>query len=75
MEEVCSLCVHAIRLVQPHSPYTIGGWLIGGMYAYEVARQLIERGEMIQGLILHDKSIPLSIKVSTLLLGLFEVTS
>ncbi|MFI7549301.1 amino acid adenylation domain-containing protein [Micromonospora sediminimaris] len=30
----------AIRRVQPHGPYTIGGWSFGGVVAFEMARQL-----------------------------------
>jgi thioesterase domain-containing protein len=58
MEDLCSIFVRAIQATQPHGPYLIGGWSIGGMYAYEVARQLIERGETVTGLVFIDSACP-----------------
>ncbi len=35
----------AIRGVQPHGPYHLGGWSMGGVVAYEMARRLARAGE------------------------------
>ncbi|MHB1037651.1 MAG: amino acid adenylation domain-containing protein [Pirellulales bacterium] len=44
----------AIRSVQPHGPYLLGGWSLGGNLAFETARQLAEEGEEIALLALFD---------------------
>jgi amino acid adenylation domain-containing protein len=44
----------AIRSVQPHGPYLLGGWSLGGNLAFEAARQLAEQGEEIGLLALFD---------------------
>ncbi|WBB82445.1 amino acid adenylation domain-containing protein [Micromonospora sp. WMMD882] len=38
--ELAASYLQAIRRVQPHGPYAIGGWSFGGMVAFEMARQL-----------------------------------
>jgi amino acid adenylation domain-containing protein len=43
-----------IRAVQPHGPYFLAGRSMGGMIAYEMARQLREQGEQIALLALFD---------------------
>lgn len=35
----------ALRRVTPEGPYLLGGWSMGGVLAYEVARQLAEEGQ------------------------------
>ncbi|KAJ5377600.1 uncharacterized protein N7496_005009 [Penicillium cataractarum] len=41
MEDAASLYIKEIRRVRPRGPYLLGGWSIGGMYAYEITRQLL----------------------------------
>ena len=43
-----------IRAVQPRGPYDIGGFSIGGMFAYEVVRQLQLQGEEVASLVMLD---------------------
>ena len=43
-----------IRQRTPRGPYLLGGYCIGGMVAAEIARQLVEQGETVAGLILID---------------------
>lgn len=43
-----------IATVHPDGPYTLGGYGIGGLVAFDVARQLIEKGQRITRLILLD---------------------
>jgi amino acid adenylation domain-containing protein len=47
-----------IRAVQPHGPYTLGGFSGGGIDAFEVARQLQAEGETVALLVLMDSSVP-----------------
>jgi thioesterase domain-containing protein/acyl carrier protein len=54
IEEMAALYAKEIRRVQPHGPYLIGGYCMGGTLAYEVARQLRESGEAISLLALFD---------------------
>jgi thioesterase domain-containing protein/acyl carrier protein len=45
----------AIRRVQPHGPYRIGGWSFGGMVAFEMAQQLrLEDPDSVEQLVLLD---------------------
>ncbi|MFJ1745433.1 amino acid adenylation domain-containing protein [Streptomyces sp. NPDC088116] len=46
--------VAAMRQVQPHGPYTIGGWSFGGFVAFEMAVQLRQAGEEVTDLVLLD---------------------
>jgi len=50
----------ALRQMQPHGPYTLGGWSLGGIIAYELARQLRQAGEQIALLALIDSRAPIS---------------
>lgn len=47
-----------IRSIQPHGPYLLGGFSIGGMIAYEVASRLREQGEEVRLLALLDCAPP-----------------
>jgi thioesterase domain-containing protein len=50
--------VEAIRSVQPHGPYYIGGWCAAGPLTVEMARQLMNAGETVASLILFDSWRP-----------------
>ncbi|QHY99225.1 Dimodular nonribosomal peptide synthase [Streptomyces sp. S4.7] len=39
--------VRQIRTVQPEGPYRLAGWCIGGVIAFEIARQLERAGERV----------------------------
>lgn len=58
VKDICGMFCIAIRKTQPQGPYLIGGWSAGAVYAYEVARQLIEQNERVLGLILIDMRVP-----------------
>lgn len=47
VEEIAKLYGRAIRRMQPHGPYYIGGWCMGGMVAYEMARRFQIDGEQV----------------------------
>jgi thioesterase domain-containing protein/acyl carrier protein len=54
IEDMARLYAAEIRKFQPHGPYFIGGYCMGGTLAYEVARQLRAAGEQISLLALFD---------------------
>ncbi|HEX3127371.1 MAG TPA: amino acid adenylation domain-containing protein, partial [Thermoanaerobaculia bacterium] len=42
---LAGLYLEEIRRIQPEGPWRIGGWSLGGVVAFEMVRQLRERGE------------------------------
>ncbi|KXO07263.1 Peptide synthetase [Moritella sp. JT01] len=50
--------VDYIRVVQPHGPYFLGGYSLGGNISYEIAHQLINMGETVEGIYLVDSVLP-----------------
>jgi thioesterase domain-containing protein/acyl carrier protein len=56
--EVASRYVTAIQSVQPHGPYQLLGWSLGGVLAFEMARQLKRAGEEVALLALLDAYAP-----------------
>jgi amino acid adenylation domain-containing protein len=56
VEEMAALYLEEMKRVQPAGPYRIGGWSLGGLIAWEMARQLRERGEEVGLLALLDSS-------------------
>ncbi|KAI1498991.1 hypothetical protein F5X99DRAFT_420173 [Biscogniauxia marginata] len=60
LQSVVEIYIREIRRVQPHGPYSLGGWSIGGTYAFEAASQLIRKhGEKVECLILIDAPCPM----------------
>ena len=57
-EEMAAIYVEEIRNIQPRGPYMLGGWSLGGIHAYEVARQLTAQGEQIKGIVMVDSPCP-----------------
>lgn len=57
-EAMATMYIEAIRKIQPRGPYMLGGWSLGGLHAYEVARQFALVGENVQGLLLIDTPSP-----------------
>jgi thioesterase domain-containing protein len=58
MEEKAELYVKAIRAVQPHGPYFVGGHSYGGNVALEVASQLADLREEVSLVALIDSHPP-----------------
>ncbi|MEL7330897.1 MAG: amino acid adenylation domain-containing protein, partial [Cyanobacteria bacterium J06560_2] len=54
IEEMATCYIEAIRKVQPEGPYRIGGTSLGGIVAFEMARQLQAMGQTTERLILFD---------------------
>ena len=58
VQEMAATYLDAIRSVQPHGPYLLGGFCIGGTIAYEMAQQLQSQGEHVAMLVLLDTLAP-----------------
>nr|WP_277991511.1 non-ribosomal peptide synthetase [Corallococcus macrosporus] len=56
IEAMAAYYLDALQTVQPRGPYRLGGWSMGGLVAYEMARQLQARGETVEVLALIDPS-------------------
>jgi thioesterase domain-containing protein/acyl carrier protein len=54
IEEMAALYVKEIRTMQPHGPYFLGGYCMGGAIAYEMAQQLRAQGAQVALLALFD---------------------
>lgn len=57
-EQFAEDLVRTIRSLQPHGPYLIAGWSMGGIFAYEAARQLLAAGETVELLGFIDSPCP-----------------
>jgi amino acid adenylation domain-containing protein len=58
VEEMAAEYLAAMRVVQPRGPYLLAGWSLGGMTAFEMARQLGAQGERASQLVLFDPTPP-----------------
>jgi len=58
IEAMVACYIAEIQTLQPQGPYYLGGWSLGGVIAYEMARQLQEAGEQVALLALFDSYTP-----------------
>jgi len=58
VEEMAADYLAQLRTVQPGGPYRLGGWSMGGLVAFEMARLLQARGEAVELLALVDPPAP-----------------
>ena len=58
IESVAASCIEAMRVVQARGPYRLGGWSLGGVVAFDIARQLEAQGEGVSLLALFDAPSP-----------------
>jgi amino acid adenylation domain-containing protein len=58
LEEMAAHYLRCAREVQPAGPYSLGGWSMGGVVAFEMARQLERVGESVDLLALIDAAAP-----------------
>jgi amino acid adenylation domain-containing protein len=58
IEDMASYYLEALRNAQPEGPYLIGGWSLGGIIAFEMARQLSMQGREVALLALIDSRLP-----------------
>jgi amino acid adenylation domain-containing protein/FkbM family methyltransferase len=63
VEAMASRYIEQMRAIQADGPYLIGGWSMGGVIAYEMARQLVEQGQTVGLLALFDTGLPPSAEV------------
>jgi amino acid adenylation domain-containing protein len=61
VEDIAGVLVKKLRAAQPKGPYLLGGWCLSGVLAYEMARQLGERGEAVRVLALFDPPNPMEL--------------
>jgi thioesterase domain-containing protein/acyl carrier protein len=54
IEDMAALYMKAIQKVQPHGPYFLGGYCMGGVVAYEMAQRFVAAGEQVALLALFD---------------------
>jgi amino acid adenylation domain-containing protein len=57
--------VELIRRVQPHGPYHLGGWSLGGAVAVEMAGQLMDAGEVVAVVLALDSDLPVADRAPT----------
>ncbi|MCP4654590.1 MAG: amino acid adenylation domain-containing protein, partial [bacterium] len=58
IEEMAHHYAGAVRELRPQGPYRLGGWSMGGLVAFEMARQLVEQGREVERLVLIDTRAP-----------------
>jgi thioesterase domain-containing protein len=58
IETMAMYYLDAIRAVQPEGPYLLGGWSLGSIIAFEMARQLRAQGQAVAALVLLDPPRP-----------------
>jgi aspartate racemase len=54
--------IELIQTVQPEGLYLLGGWSVGGIIAFEMARQIQAQGQEVSLLALIDSSLPILTK-------------
>jgi amino acid adenylation domain-containing protein len=59
VHEMAARYLPEVRATQPHGPYTLGGWSLGGHIALEMARTLGAEGETVSLVALFDAIVPL----------------
>jgi len=58
VEDMAEHYVREVRRVRPEGPYMLGGWSMGGVVAYEMARQLRAQSQEVTLLALIDSFAP-----------------
>ncbi|MFU8852178.1 amino acid adenylation domain-containing protein [Micromonospora sp. SL1-18] len=60
VEDFAAHYLRALREVQPHGPYLLGGWSSGAILAWEMAHQLESDGETVEHVVVIDAPAPVS---------------
>jgi amino acid adenylation domain-containing protein len=58
IEDMAADYIEALRTVQPAGPYYLGGWSIGGVVVFEMARQLQGQRQHVDLIALFDSDFP-----------------
>ena len=56
IESIAAIHVAELRKQQPHGPYRVAGFCIGGTIAFEMARQLVAAGQKVDRLVIVDST-------------------
>jgi len=56
--DLAELYLAELKDRQPHGPYLLGGWSLGGVIAFEMAKRLTKGGELVARLVLLDSYAP-----------------
>lgn len=65
VEAMAEFYVKAILAHQPNGPYRLGGWSVGGVVAYEMARRLEQAGHQVKTLALLDSGVVYALAIMT----------
>jgi thioesterase domain-containing protein/acyl carrier protein len=57
VEDMASEYLEELFAAQPDGPYFLGGWSMGGVVAFEMARQLTAQGKSVAPLVIIDSTI------------------
>lgn len=57
LEEIAADHVEALRAIQPHGPYLLGGFCGGASLAFEMAQQLQAQGERVDALAMIEQGV------------------
>ncbi|MFE6182992.1 alpha/beta fold hydrolase [Streptomyces sp. NPDC056465] len=60
LDEIVERYVAAVRAASPHGPYRLGGWSMGGIVAFEMARRLEQDGAEVAFVAILDSPFTLS---------------
>jgi iterative type I PKS product template protein len=71
--EAAAFYLAAVRTKQAHGPYLLGGWSGGGVFAFEVARLLLQAGEKVKGLFIIDIPAPKHVDRTKVTMPTFEI--
>jgi amino acid adenylation domain-containing protein len=64
-ETIAAAHIAAMRAIQPHGPYLLGGFCNGGVIAFEMAQQLQAQGETVDLLAIIEPGVaPFSLRLS-----------
>lgn len=66
LEAMAAAYLCGVRAQQPHGPYLLGGYSMGGVVAFEMARQLEACGEHAELLVLVDSFAPCAERASSI---------
>lgn len=65
VEEMAGSFLSEVERVQKKGPFYLGGYCLGGLVAYEMARQLIEKGEKVNFLALISARTPAYLRMGS----------
>jgi thioesterase domain-containing protein len=57
VEDMAAEYLQELTALQPEGPYHLGGWSMGGVIAFEMARQLTAQGKSVASVVLIDSNI------------------